>query len=100
MSYLFLHPDLKEFFSENNYNRFQVYTPDDVEITINLVWASLNFWSSNVYITTPSNYKGITKGMCGNRNGNKNDDLMLRDGTVIKVQNGAKTPLNYADDWK
>ncbi|KAI4876219.1 hypothetical protein NFI96_017952, partial [Prochilodus magdalenae] len=38
----------------------------------------------HVSITVPSNYRGKTCGLCGNYNGNRNDDFMLPDGKQTK----------------
>lgn len=54
----------------------------------------------NVYITTPSSYIGITEGMCGNSNDEIKDDLMLRNGNIIKAANNVVTPWEFAQDWK
>ena len=49
----------------------------------------------NVYITTPSSYTEITQGMCGNRDGNKDNDIKM--GNFL---NGGVTPVEFADEWK
>ena len=68
-----------------------------MEVTVNL---GRSFRYMNVYITTPSSYIGITEGMCGNSNDEIKDDLMLRNGTIIKAANNVVTPWEFAQDWK
>ncbi|TSO05462.1 IgGFc-binding protein [Bagarius yarrelli] len=50
----------------------------------------------HVIITVPSTYLGKTCGMCGNFNGNKNDELLLPDGKAVN-QTDVKT---FGAAWK
>ncbi|CAN9514343.1 unnamed protein product [Ophioblennius macclurei] len=37
-------------------------------------------WGSGVFVTVPSSYMGAVCGLCGNYNGNRNDDLIPKNG--------------------
>ncbi|XP_024242959.2 alpha-tectorin isoform X1 [Oncorhynchus tshawytscha] len=50
--------------------------------------------SSVVSISVPSNYSGMTCGLCGNFNGNRNDDFLTPSGTL------ASTPSQFGNSWK
>ncbi|KAJ6663859.1 hypothetical protein lerEdw1_009939 [Lerista edwardsae] len=51
-------------------------------------------WQSRITVTVPSTYAGALCGLCGNFNGDRGDDLLLRDGTV------APTPAAFGRNWK
>ncbi|XP_030019377.1 alpha-tectorin-like isoform X1 [Sphaeramia orbicularis] len=54
---------------------------------------SYDGWST-VSITVPSNYSGRTCGLCGNFNGNRNDDFMTPSGVVVT------SPSEFGTAWK
>ncbi|CAH1253806.1 ZAN [Branchiostoma lanceolatum] len=54
---------------------------------------SLTFGSRRVEIRVPDSYKGQLSGMCGNYNGQPNDDNLMPDGQV------ASTSLLYGNSW-
>ncbi|XP_072530588.1 alpha-tectorin-like [Salminus brasiliensis] len=47
-----------------------------------------------VRITVPANYSGATCGLCGNFNGQKNDDFRIRSGAL------APSAFQFGADWK
>ena len=49
----------------------------------------------SVFITTPSSYTEITQGMCGNRDGNRDNDIGMGN-----FRHNGETPLEFADEWK
>nr|XP_028596464.1 IgGFc-binding protein-like [Podarcis muralis] len=49
---------------------------------------------SRVTVSVPSSYRGALCGLCGNFNGNKQDDLTMKDGTV------APHPSDFGQSWK
>uniref|UniRef100_A0A8C4T5C3 IgGFc-binding protein-like n=1 Tax=Erpetoichthys calabaricus TaxID=27687 RepID=A0A8C4T5C3_ERPCA len=50
-------------------------------------------WDGYIALTLPSSYSGAVAGLCGNLNGNKDDDLMKPDKTQ------AKTPDEFGKSW-
>lgn len=76
---------------------FRITTPDAVKIDFNgYTYGSYIF--ANVYITAMSDYRERTFGMCGNNNGNPNDDL--KGERVYNAYNGIVAPLDYTSEWK
>lgn len=53
----------------------RIQTHFGLTVTYNFVY--------NVKVTVPSNYQGQMGGLCGNYNGEKNDDFQLPDGKVV-----------------
>lgn len=51
-------------------------------------------WVSSVYVTLPSNYMGAVCGLCGNYNGNPNDDLTPKNG------GSPVSPTNFGASWQ
>lgn len=51
-------------------------------------------WESRVTVTVPSTYAGALCGLCGNANGNKQDEMTMRDGNV------APNPSAFGQSWK
>ncbi|KAJ8332875.1 hypothetical protein SKAU_G00417710 [Synaphobranchus kaupii] len=51
-------------------------------------------WDSHVKLTLPSSYSGEVGGLCGNWNGNGNDDMVTPDNIP------AKTATIFGDSWK
>ncbi|KAH0631330.1 hypothetical protein JD844_005618, partial [Phrynosoma platyrhinos] len=51
-------------------------------------------WQSRVTVTVPSTYAGALCGLCGNFNGNKKDDMTMKDGNV------ASKPSAFGQSWK
>ncbi|KAM6967545.1 IgGFc-binding protein-like [Aplochiton taeniatus] len=51
-------------------------------------------WDSRLYITAPSSYSGHLGGLCGNYNGNPNDEFTDRSGTSMS------SVLLFAQSWK
>ncbi|KAM9436504.1 IgGFc-binding protein [Clarias gariepinus] len=51
-------------------------------------------WDSYVEITLPSTYSNMVGGLCGNSNGNLNDDLMFPNKSI------AKDPSAFGSSWK
>lgn len=51
-------------------------------------------WQSRITVSVPSTYAGALCGLCGNFNGNKGDDLIMRDGNV------APNPSAFGQSWK
>ncbi|XP_068590666.1 IgGFc-binding protein-like [Cebidichthys violaceus] len=51
-------------------------------------------WKSHVSLTLPSSYSSATGGLCGNYNGNPDDDLLKPDGSQAKNVNA------FGDSWK
>ncbi|XP_072530492.1 alpha-tectorin-like [Salminus brasiliensis] len=47
-----------------------------------------------VRITVPANYSGATCGLCGNFNGQKNDDFRIRSGALVP------SAFQFGADWK
>ncbi|KAM6967506.1 IgGFc-binding protein [Aplochiton taeniatus] len=50
-------------------------------------------WQSVVRVTLPSSYQGSVGGLCGNYNGNPQDDLTMRDGKV------APDATSFGNSW-
>ncbi|XP_071240417.1 IgGFc-binding protein-like [Salvelinus alpinus] len=51
-------------------------------------------WNSHVSLTLPSSYSDLIRGLCGNWNGQRNDDLLKPD------KSPANTPTVFGDSWK
>ncbi|KAJ8332925.1 hypothetical protein SKAU_G00418210 [Synaphobranchus kaupii] len=51
-------------------------------------------WNSRVYVNLPSTYKGAVCGLCGNSNGDRQDDLTAKDGQV------SASPVNFGKSWR
>uniref|UniRef100_A0A4W5L3C1 Si:dkey-65b12.6 n=1 Tax=Hucho hucho TaxID=62062 RepID=A0A4W5L3C1_9TELE len=51
-------------------------------------------WNSHVSLTLPSSYSDFIGGLCGNWNGQQNDDLLKPD------KSPANTPTVFGDSWK
>ncbi|KAF7242300.1 IgGFc-binding protein [Varanus komodoensis] len=51
-------------------------------------------WQSRVTVTVPSTYANTLCGLCGNFNGNKQDELTMKNGTV------APSPSAFGQSWK
>ncbi len=51
-------------------------------------------WESHVELTLPSTYSGEVGGLCGNWNGNANDDLLTPNSTLIS------NPTIFGTSWK
>uniref|UniRef100_H9GN33 VWFD domain-containing protein n=1 Tax=Anolis carolinensis TaxID=28377 RepID=H9GN33_ANOCA len=51
-------------------------------------------WQSRVTVKVPSTYAGALCGLCGNFNGNKNDDMTMKDGNV------ASNAPAFGQSWK
>ncbi|XP_042162528.1 IgGFc-binding protein-like [Oncorhynchus tshawytscha] len=51
-------------------------------------------WNSHVSLTLPSTYSDLIGGLCGNWNGQRNDDLLKPD------KSPANTPTVFGDSWK
>ncbi|XP_059575337.1 IgGFc-binding protein [Alligator mississippiensis] len=54
--------------------------------------------SSYVLVTVPSTYKGQTRGLCGNYNGDKNDDLLLPSEKIAKSMSEFESSWRVLDD--
>ncbi|XP_015265735.1 PREDICTED: IgGFc-binding protein-like [Gekko japonicus] len=50
-------------------------------------------WQSRVTVTVPSTYAGALCGLCGNYNGNKQDEMTMKNGGV------APTPSAFGQSW-
>uniref|UniRef100_A0A8C1RZE9 Si:dkey-65b12.6 n=1 Tax=Cyprinus carpio TaxID=7962 RepID=A0A8C1RZE9_CYPCA len=51
-------------------------------------------WESHVALTLPSTYSGEVGGLCGNWNGNANDDLLTPNNTLVS------NPTIFGTSWK
>ncbi|XP_069057214.1 IgGFc-binding protein-like [Pleurodeles waltl] len=51
-------------------------------------------WGSEVSVTIPKTYANAVSGLCGNNNGNADDDLTMKDG------NSTSNEEEFADSWK
>ncbi|XP_044847386.1 IgGFc-binding protein-like isoform X2 [Mauremys mutica] len=51
-------------------------------------------WSGRITVTLPSTYAGAVCGLCGNFNKDREDDLLMRDGTL------APSPVSFGQSWK
>ncbi|KAL7840269.1 hypothetical protein AOLI_G00255920 [Acnodon oligacanthus] len=51
-------------------------------------------WDSHVSITLPSTYSNMVGGLCGNWNGNQNDDMTMPDKTITT------NPTAFGTSWK
>ncbi|XP_078511515.1 IgGFc-binding protein-like [Lissotriton helveticus] len=51
-------------------------------------------WSSEVSVSIPNTYANAVSGLCGNNNGNGDDDLTMKNG------NPASTEKEFGDSWK
>ncbi|XP_062996673.1 IgGFc-binding protein-like [Elgaria multicarinata webbii] len=51
-------------------------------------------WQSRVTVTVPSTYADALCGLCGNFNGNKQDEMTMKNGTV------ALSPSAFGQSWK
>ena len=53
------------------------------------------------YIEVPSKYFGVTKGFCGNNNGNKDDDHIDENGKKKWLtRSGMIATVEYTNEWK
>lgn len=52
-------------------------------------------WNSMATVTIPSVYKGAVCGLCGNYNGNPDDDLTLKESTLP-----APGPIEFGASWQ
>ncbi|XP_071318954.1 alpha-tectorin-like [Trachinotus anak] len=55
--------------------------------------------SSVVSISVPSNYRGLTCGLCGNFNGNQNDDFRTPSGTIVTTADEFGTAWKVAGNY-
>ena len=53
---------------------------------------------ANVYLTLPSAYYQSTVGLCGNFNGDSNDDLTGRDGILYTTR--YPIDMRFINSWK
>ncbi|KAM7138226.1 IgGFc-binding protein-like isoform 3-T3 [Macrochelys suwanniensis] len=51
-------------------------------------------WSGRITVTLPVTYAGAVCGLCGNFNSDREDDLLMRDGTL------APSPVTLGQSWK
>ncbi|XP_034612358.1 IgGFc-binding protein-like isoform X2 [Trachemys scripta elegans] len=51
-------------------------------------------WSGRTTVTMPVTYAGAVCGLCGNFNSDKEDDMLMRDGTL------APSPVSFGQSWK
>ncbi|XP_061452965.1 IgGFc-binding protein-like [Rhineura floridana] len=51
-------------------------------------------WESRITVTVPNTYAGALCGLCGNFNGNKQDEMTMKDGKV------APNPSAFGQSWK
>ncbi|XP_034612356.1 IgGFc-binding protein-like isoform X5 [Trachemys scripta elegans] len=51
-------------------------------------------WSGHITVTLPVTYAGAVCGLCGNFNKDREDDLLMRDGTL------APSPVSFGQSWK
>ncbi|CAM5176236.1 unnamed protein product, partial [Eretmochelys imbricata] len=51
-------------------------------------------WSGRITVTLPVTYTGAVCGLCGNFNRDREDDLLMRDGTL------APSPVSFGQSWK
>uniref|UniRef100_A0A674J5D4 VWFD domain-containing protein n=1 Tax=Terrapene triunguis TaxID=2587831 RepID=A0A674J5D4_9SAUR len=51
-------------------------------------------WSGRTTITLPVTYAGAVCGLCGNFNSDREDDMLMRDGTL------APNPISFGQSWK
>ncbi|XP_044846801.1 IgGFc-binding protein-like [Mauremys mutica] len=51
-------------------------------------------WSGRTTVTLPVTYAGAMCGLCGNFNSDRDDDMLMRDGTL------APSPLSFGQSWK
>uniref|UniRef100_A0A8C0GEC3 VWFD domain-containing protein n=1 Tax=Chelonoidis abingdonii TaxID=106734 RepID=A0A8C0GEC3_CHEAB len=51
-------------------------------------------WSGRITVTLPATYAGTVCGLCGNFNKDREDDLLMRDGTL------ASSPVSFGQSWK
>ncbi|XP_044847312.1 IgGFc-binding protein-like isoform X2 [Mauremys mutica] len=51
-------------------------------------------WSGRTTVTLPVTYAGAVCGLCGNFNSDRDDDMLMRDGTL------APSPLSFGQSWK
>uniref|UniRef100_A0A674IZE5 VWFD domain-containing protein n=1 Tax=Terrapene triunguis TaxID=2587831 RepID=A0A674IZE5_9SAUR len=51
-------------------------------------------WSGRTTITLPVTYTGAVCGLCGNFNSDREDDMLMRDGTL------APSPVSFGQSWK
>ncbi|CAM5124515.1 unnamed protein product [Natator depressus] len=51
-------------------------------------------WSGRITVTLPVTYMGAVCGLCGNFNRDREDDLLMRDGTL------APSPVSFGQSWK
>ncbi|XP_050786523.1 IgGFc-binding protein-like isoform X2 [Gopherus flavomarginatus] len=51
-------------------------------------------WSGRITVTLPATYAGAVCGLCGNFNKDREDDFLMRDGTL------APSPVSFGQSWK
>ncbi|KAM7138223.1 IgGFc-binding protein-like isoform 7-T7 [Macrochelys suwanniensis] len=51
-------------------------------------------WSGRTTVTLPVTYAGAVCGLCGNFNSDREDDMLMRDGTL------APNPISFGQSWK
>nr|XP_023968530.1 IgGFc-binding protein-like [Chrysemys picta bellii] len=51
-------------------------------------------WSGRITVTLPGTYAGAVCGLCGNFNSDREDDMLMRDGTL------APSPVSFGQSWK
>jgi len=65
-----------------------------------LYWQSGAPYYANIYITTHSDYRGRTYGMCGNNNDDVEDDHMKPNGEKMKSHYNIVASELYTSEWK
>ncbi|XP_077193119.1 IgGFc-binding protein [Paroedura picta] len=75
-------------------NKISLYRRgQDAVVHVNFQLTVTFDWQSRVTVTVPSTYAGTLCGLCGNFNGNKQDEMTMQDGGL------APTPSAFGQSW-
>ena len=77
------------------YHFFQIQLPSGAAVKVDA-----NYWGMSIYVRVAEDDHGKTRGLCGNNNGDKGDDMIGSDEVLYAKDPGSIAKKAFVDTWR
>lgn len=85
----------------NSFSSYQVTFPSGAFVRVDTHRWFGNWYYANFVVQVPSDDYKCTKGLCGTFDGNKNNEMIDKNGKVYtSLGSGGIAPAGFAESWK